>query len=108
LNATVCTAPRGRSHELAALAGALELPQAIVVVGPDAPIAAGIVDRDRGEGTDLLANVTPTFSWVRLAQRVPVRIALDDADAKTSLVAGRTATVEVLSKDGGAKLAWLF
>jgi multidrug resistance efflux pump len=71
-------------------------------------IAAGIVDRDRGEGTDLLANVTPTFSWVRLAQRVPVRIALDDADAKTSLVAGRTATVEVLSKDGGAKLAWLF
>jgi multidrug resistance efflux pump len=71
-------------------------------------IAAGIVDRDRGEGTDLLANVTPTFSWVRLAQRVPVRIALDDDAAKTVLVAGRTATVEVLAKDGSPKLTWLF
>jgi multidrug resistance efflux pump len=52
--------------------------------------------------------VTPTISGVRLAQRVPVRIALDDPAAKTTLVAGRTATVEVLSKDGGTKLAWLF
>ncbi len=40
-------------------------------------IAAGIEDRDRGEGASLLANVNPTFNWVRLAQRVPVRIALD-------------------------------
>jgi len=71
-------------------------------------IAPGIVDRDRSEGLDLLANVTPTFSWVRLAQRVPVRIALDDVAAKTALVAGRTASVEVLAKDGSSKLAWLF
>jgi multidrug resistance efflux pump len=43
----------------------------------------------------LLANVNPTFNWVRLAQRVPVRIALDRA-ARGELVAGATATVEVL------------
>lgn len=61
-------------------------------------IAAGIEDRDRAEGSNLLANVTPTFSWVRLAQRVPVRIALDPVPAGAMLVAGRTATVEVLPR----------
>jgi len=61
-------------------------------------IASGIEDRDRGEGANLLANVNPTFNWVRLAQRVPVRIALDDTVARTTLVAGRTATVEVLGE----------
>jgi RND family efflux transporter MFP subunit len=40
-------------------------------------IAGGIADRERQGSADLLANVNPTFSWVRLAQRVPVRIALD-------------------------------
>ncbi|HEY2247241.1 MAG TPA: HlyD family secretion protein [Bradyrhizobium sp.] len=58
-------------------------------------VAAGIEDRDRRSGETLLANVNPTFNWVRLAQRVPVRIALDHA-ARNELVAGATATVEVL------------
>ena len=59
-------------------------------------IAAGIEDRDRAAGTSLLANVNPTFNWVRLAQRVPVRIALDRKSDQRDLVAGRTATVEVV------------
>ncbi|MBX6317026.1 HlyD family secretion protein [Pigmentiphaga sp.] len=56
--------------------------------------SAGIEDRERSiaAGT-LLANVNPTFSWVRLAQRIPVRIALDEVPAGVHLVAGRTATV---------------
>jgi multidrug resistance efflux pump len=58
-------------------------------------IAAGIEDRDRSNGQTLLANVNPTFNWVRLAQRVPVRIALDRSE-RSELVAGATATVEVL------------
>jgi RND family efflux transporter MFP subunit len=58
-------------------------------------VAAGIEDRDRSAGTTLLANVNPTFNWVRLAQRVPVRIALDRSEA-SELVAGATATVEVV------------
>jgi multidrug resistance efflux pump len=58
-------------------------------------VAAGIEDRDRSAGTTLLANVNPTFNWVRLAQRVPVRIALDRA-VRNELVAGASATVEVL------------
>ena len=40
-------------------------------------IARGTVDRERTDGETLLPNVNPTFSWIRLAQRIPVRIALD-------------------------------
>ena len=58
-------------------------------------IAGGIEDRERSEGANLLANVNPSFTWVRLAQRVPVRIALDHVPAGVKLIAGRTATVEV-------------
>ena len=67
-------------------------------------IAAGIEDRDRTSGSSLLPNVNPTFSWVRLAQRIPVRIALD-APQDPALIAGRTATVTLLpptaERDGG-------
>src|SRR5262245_8364556 len=67
-----------------------------VLQGKVESVAAGIEDRDRSNGSTLLANVNPTFNWVRLAQRVPVRIALDRADERNELVAGATATVEVL------------
>lgn len=56
-------------------------------------IAGGITDRERAAGPDLLANVTPTFAWVRLAQRVPVRVKLDAVPAGVNLIPGRTATV---------------
>lgn len=66
-------------------------------------IAYGIEDRERTSGS-LLANITPTFSWVRLAQRVPVRIALDKVPDGTKLIAGLTATVEV-QEQAQAKIA---
>lgn len=59
-------------------------------------VAGGIEDRERSDTTAQLANVTPTFTWVRLAQRVPVRVTLDDLPAGTSLVAGRTASVTII------------
>jgi multidrug resistance efflux pump len=62
-------------------------------------VAAGIEDRDRSAGATLLANVNPTFNWVRLAQRVPVRVALDSAAERSDLVAGASATVEVLGPE---------
>ncbi|MGA9005713.1 MAG: HlyD family secretion protein [Xanthobacteraceae bacterium] len=58
-------------------------------------IASGIEDQSRSTSGDLLASVNPTFSWVRLAQRIPVRIKLDNVPANLALVAGRTATVSV-------------
>jgi len=63
-------------------------------------IAAGIAERDRLTGDDLLPSVNPTFNWVRLAQRVPVRVKINASDiARQRLVAGQTVTVEVTSPD---------
>ena len=42
-----------------------------------------------------LALVNPIFTWVRLAQRVPVRIHIDRVPAGVRLVAGTTATVQI-------------
>ena len=42
-----------------------------------------------------VANVNPIFTWVRLAQRVPVRIHIDSVPADVVLVAGMTATVQI-------------
>ena len=71
--------------------------ESAVIEGHVESIAGGIADRERQGSADLLANVNPTFSWVRLAQRVPVRIALDHVPPDVRLVTGRTATVVVLS-----------
>ena len=57
--------------------------------------AQGIADRDRNTAGNLLPNVNPTFNWVRLAQRIPVRIALDRVPDGVRLVSGQTVTVEV-------------
>jgi multidrug resistance efflux pump len=59
-------------------------------------IDAGIADTERSESPNLLANINPTFTWVRLAQRIPVRIALDQVPAGARLIAGLTATVQIL------------
>jgi multidrug resistance efflux pump len=67
-----------------------------VLGGTVESIAAGIADRDRSTSADLLPNVNPSFNWVRLAQRVPVRVRLDALPAGVQLVSGETVTVEVL------------
>ena len=56
-------------------------------------IAAAIEDHDRSGGANLLPSINPNFSWVRLAQRVPVRIAIDQRPTNIALISGRTATV---------------
>ena len=61
-------------------------------------IAAGIADRDRTTGTNLLPSVNPTFNWVRLAQRIPVRVKLDPLADGTRLVAGQTVTMQVVEE----------
>ncbi|WP_419770742.1 MAG: biotin/lipoyl-binding protein [Candidatus Marinarcus sp.] len=61
-------------------------------------IANGITDRDNQRGDGLLANVNPSFTWVRLAQRIPVRIALDEVPKDYTLRAGTTCTIEIETK----------
>jgi RND family efflux transporter MFP subunit len=66
-----------------------------VITGHVTSIAAGIADRERTDSPDLLANINPTFNWVRLAQRVPVRVKPDSVPQGVDLVLGRTATVTI-------------
>ncbi|MDQ0504945.1 multidrug resistance efflux pump [Xanthobacter agilis] len=54
-----------------------------------------IEDHNRSEPANLLANINPTFSWVRLAQRVPVRVSIDQAPAGVKVVAGWTVSVGI-------------
>jgi multidrug resistance efflux pump len=77
-------------------------PVEIIVMGESRPlrghvqsIVAAIEDRDRQASPNLLPNVNPAFSWVRLAQRIPVRVALDEVPDDFRMIAGRTATVAV-------------
>jgi multidrug resistance efflux pump len=77
-----------------------------VLKGHVASIAGGIGETGRSDATNLLANVNPTFSWVRLAQRIPVRIALDAGVTDPRLVSGRTATVSIAPAEGGEVLRW--
>jgi multidrug resistance efflux pump len=67
-------------------------------------IARGITDADNPTGTDLLAEVNPTFNWVRLAQRVPVRVRIDNKSLPEGMIlaAGMTATLIVHPHAAGA------
>ncbi|WP_110684882.1 efflux RND transporter periplasmic adaptor subunit [Salinicola aestuarinus] len=77
-------------------------PVRVQLLASDAPIwghvdsyARGISDGSLGNQNSGLANVNASFDWVRLSQRIPVRIALDDIPEGTKLSAGLTATVYV-------------
>ena len=48
-----------------------------------------------------VANVNPIFTWVRLAQRIPVRIHIDEMPQGVVLSAGMTATVEIVVRESG-------
>lgn len=75
--------------------------QSVDLHGNVESIAAGIEDRERSDGAGLLANINPTFTWVRLAQRVPVRIKLDALPPDVRLVVGLTATVQIAAGESG-------
>lgn len=66
------------------------------IVGHVESITAGIADDQSNNTANQLRAVDPTFSWVRLAQRIPVRIEVDHLPAGTQLIVGRTATVTIL------------
>ena len=63
--------------------------------GRVASIGHGIADDNDGPDEHGLPTVKPTFSWVRLAQRIPVRIEIGDVPDGVVLAAGMTCSVEV-------------
>lgn len=58
-------------------------------------ISRGITDRNATPDSQLLAEVEPTFNWVRLAQRTPLRIKFAKVPEGVQLSAGMTASVQV-------------
>jgi len=58
-------------------------------------IARAITVANAQPGQEGLASVNPIFTWVRLAQRIPVRIHIDQAPKDVVLAAGMTATVQI-------------
>jgi len=65
-------------------------------------IARGITVANANRGQSGLAEVNPIFTWVRLAQRMPVRIQIDHVPDGLRLVAGQTATVQI-EKSAGSR-----
>jgi multidrug resistance efflux pump len=75
------------------------------LIGHVESIAGGIADDQRSNSPNLLPAVNPTFTWVRLAQRIPVRIHVDQMPPGTRLILGRTATVTILPSNPRKDLA---
>ncbi|WP_036799317.1 MULTISPECIES: HlyD family secretion protein [Photobacterium] len=70
---------------------------------PDQPLEArvesigyGIAHKDGSTGVELLPNVNPNFQWIRLAQRIPVRIKLDKVPDDIQLRVGTSASVMII------------
>ncbi len=79
---------------------------------PDKPLEGrvnslgwGIAQDDGSTGFDLLPTISPTFEWIRLAQRVPVRIHidLDKLPEGIKLRVGTTASVLVMTGTSGSE-----
>jgi multidrug resistance efflux pump len=71
-----------------------------VIHGHVGSVARGINVPNAQPNEAGLAQVNPIFTWVRLAQRVPVRIALDEVPSGVRLVAGMTGTVQINPPSG--------
>ena len=76
---------------------------------PDRPLEGrveslgwGIAQADGAPGTDLLPSISPTFEWIRLAQRVPVRIHLVDVPDEVQLRVGTTCSVLVTAGESSS------
>ena len=65
------------------------------ILGVVDTVTRGIAVSDAAASTQGLPNVDPVYTWVRLAQRVPVRIRITDVPRGVPLVSGMTATVTV-------------
>ena len=76
---------------------------------PDQPLEGrvdsigwGIAPDDGTTGFELLPDVSPTFEWIRLAQRIPVRVHLSELPENVDLRVGMTASVLVMTGTAGS------
>ncbi|WGV98003.1 HlyD family secretion protein [Vibrio sp. YMD68] len=59
-------------------------------------IGYGIAKQDGSTGNDLLPNVNPNFQWIRLAQRIPVKVKLTNVPEEIQLRVGATASIKII------------
>jgi len=76
------------------------------ILGHVNTVTRGISVANGAAGTQGLPNVDPIYTWVRLAQRVPVRIAIDKVPPEVPLVSGMTATVTIRQPAVSDRQAW--
>jgi RND family efflux transporter MFP subunit len=78
------------------------------IVGRVETVTRGISVPNAAPSTQGLPNVNPVYTWVRLAQRVPVRIRITDVPAGVPLVSGMTATVTIRGAETRVGGDWLW
>lgn len=79
------------------------------ITGHVSSIGRGITDQNQDLDEYGLPRVNPNFSWIRLAQRIPVRISLDQVPEVILLSAGMTASVQLEQKNQHPRLlSWLY
>nr|WP_228120805.1 HlyD family secretion protein [Gluconobacter cerevisiae] len=66
-------------------------------------ITRGIASNNAQVNKQGLPEVDPVYTWVRLAQRIPVRVKIDKIPDDLTLAAGMTATVTVVSEEGNRR-----
>lgn len=76
-----------------------------LLIDPDKPLAAevssigyGIAKQDGITGSELLPNVNPNFQWIRLAQRIPVKVTLKEKPKNLQLRVGMTASIKIIKQ----------
>jgi RND family efflux transporter MFP subunit len=77
------------------------------IIGRVESVTRGISVSNAAPSTQGLPNVDPVYTWVRLAQRVPVRIRITDVPAGVPLVSGMTATVTIRDAPAQENGGWL-
>jgi RND family efflux transporter MFP subunit len=70
------------------------------IAGHVESISRAIADTNSDANAEGLANVNPIFTWVRLAQRIPVRIHIDHVPDPVKIAAGQTCTIVITPKKG--------
>lgn len=66
------------------------------ILGKVESVGRAISDQNETSGSDLVSNIEPNVPWVRLAQRVPIRIKLKNVPPETRLIAGTTCSIEIV------------
>ena len=77
------------------------------IIGQVQTVTRGISVANATPSTQGLPNVNPVYTWVRLAQRVPVRIRITHVPADVPLVSGITVTVTIRGGEARERSDWL-